>query len=146
MFGLIGLEESEPNKVYVSEVIYVSLIVGICFTVNYFRTNISDIIDINGAVVGFFFIYLIPAVLHIKCLYFSRGKRPLPLKEDPEGDGSGYEQVGTQQGGQQHKGRHEPEVKQTNIEIIGTPYSQPSEFSAKKPESPMEDPLLGIGS
>lgn len=42
------------------------------------QVNISDIIDINGAVIGFFFIYLIPAVLHLKCLYFSKGKRPMP--------------------------------------------------------------------
>lgn len=51
--------------------------VGICFLVGFFRIDIDDIININGAVIGFFFIYLIPAVLHIKCLYFSKGKQPL---------------------------------------------------------------------
>jgi hypothetical protein len=54
------------------------IIVGICLAVGLIQVDVSDIIDINGAVIGFFFIYLIPAVLHLKCLYFSRGKRPLP--------------------------------------------------------------------
>jgi len=54
------------------------VIVGICLAVGLVQVNVSDIIDINGAVIGFFFIYLIPAILHLKCLYFSRGKRPLP--------------------------------------------------------------------
>ena len=58
--------------------------VGICFLIGIFKISISDIIDINGAVIGFFFIYLIPVILHIKCLYFSKGKKPLP--ELPEGD------------------------------------------------------------
>lgn len=52
------------------------MVVGICFVVGIFKVNIDDIIDINGAVIGFLFIYLIPAVLHIKCLYFSKGKKP----------------------------------------------------------------------
>jgi len=42
------------------------------------EVSIDDIIDINGAVIGFFFIYFLPAVLHVKCLYFSKGKIPLP--------------------------------------------------------------------
>ena len=55
--------------------------VGSCFLIGLFEVDINDIIDINGSVVGFFFIYLIPAVLHIKCLYFSKGKRYLPEPE-----------------------------------------------------------------
>lgn len=52
--------------------------VVVCFIVGYFEVDINDIIDINGAVIGFFFIYLIPAVLHVKCLYFSKGKKKIP--------------------------------------------------------------------
>ncbi len=65
--------------------------VGVCFLTGFFRVNVDDFIDINGAVFGFFFIYSIPATLHIKCLYFSKGKRPLssfsslsPPQETPE--------------------------------------------------------------
>ena len=31
-------------------------------------------IQINGGIVGFFFIYLFPALLQFKCLYFARPK------------------------------------------------------------------------
>ena len=48
--------------------------------VGYLQVDVDDIIDFNGAVIGFFFIYFIPASLHIKCLYFSKGKRPLPAE------------------------------------------------------------------
>ena len=65
--------------------------VGICFLIGLFQVNIGDIIDINGAVIGFIFIYFIPALLHIKCLYFSKGKRPVPepieVYEQPAEDG-----------------------------------------------------------
>lgn len=77
MFHVFQISESERGKVHIGEIIYFLLIIGLCFTVGILEVNISDIIDINGAVVGFLFIYLLPAVLHIKCLYFSKGKRPL---------------------------------------------------------------------
>lgn len=28
----------------------------------------------NGSVIGFFFIYFLPSILHIRCLYFSKNK------------------------------------------------------------------------
>lgn len=52
--------------------------VGICLTIGLLKISITDIIDINGAVIGFFFIYFLPALLHIKCMYFSKGKRRIP--------------------------------------------------------------------
>jgi hypothetical protein len=70
----------------VSEIIYFLFVVGVCFVVGFFKVNIDDIIDINGAVVGFLFIYMIPAVLHIKCLYFSKGKRHLHITSPDEID------------------------------------------------------------
>lgn len=36
--------------------------------------NIDTIISINGSIVGFFNIYFFPAILHVKCLYFSKNK------------------------------------------------------------------------
>lgn len=41
------------------------------------QINIDIIININGAVLGFCFVYLIPMLLHIKCVYFPRNKRPM---------------------------------------------------------------------
>lgn len=89
MFGVIGFPESERGKVTVPEIIYISLVIGACFLIGFFEVNIGSIIDINGSVIGFLFIYFIPAFLHIKCLYFSKGKRPLPQLEL----GESYEQV-----------------------------------------------------
>jgi len=47
-----------------------------------FQISIDIIIDINGAVLGFCFIYLLPSILHIKCTYFPKGKRLLAVKQD----------------------------------------------------------------
>lgn len=78
IFAVIGVEESHAGKVSIPEVIYIVLAVGVCFLMGILDVSITDIIDINGAVVGFFFIYLLPAMLHLKCMYFSKGKLPLP--------------------------------------------------------------------
>ena len=45
---------------------------------------LKDIIDFNGAVVGFFFIYFIPAALHVKCLYFSKDKVPVQVQQQTD--------------------------------------------------------------
>ena len=34
--------------------------------------KISTVIEIHGAVIGFFYIFLVPIAIHIKCVYFSR--------------------------------------------------------------------------
>ena len=36
MFGVIGLEESERGKVTVPEIIYISLVIGVCFLIGFF--------------------------------------------------------------------------------------------------------------
>jgi hypothetical protein len=36
--------------------------------------KINTIVDINGSVIGFFFIYFLPAILHIRCQYFAKNK------------------------------------------------------------------------
>jgi hypothetical protein len=79
------MEESHKGNVSIPEVIYIILAIGACLLIQLLNVSISDIIDINGAVIGFFFIYFLPAFLHIKCLYFSKGKQPLlplPAEED----------------------------------------------------------------
>ena len=34
------------------------------------QISIREIIDLNGAILGFFFIYFFPLALHFKCKYF----------------------------------------------------------------------------
>jgi hypothetical protein len=41
------------------------------------KLSIRDIIDLNGALVGCLFVYMIPAALHIRCLYYGKGKIPI---------------------------------------------------------------------
>lgn len=48
--------------------------VGVCLLVCVLQVSIRGLIDVNGAVIGFFFIYAIPALLHLKCLYFSKSE------------------------------------------------------------------------
>ena len=38
------------------------------------KVKINTLVDVNGSVIGFFFIYFLPALLHIKCRYFSKNK------------------------------------------------------------------------
>ena len=75
LFSIFNLPESHRKDVNAPEVIYVIIAVGGALTVGVLGFSIEKLIDINGAVIGFFFIYLFPAILHIKCMYFSKGKR-----------------------------------------------------------------------
>jgi hypothetical protein len=83
MFGVFNLEESHGRRINFVEVIYVVIFIIICLGITLLKVKIGDIIDINGALIGFFFIYFLPALLHIKCMYFSKGKLPLSLKNEP---------------------------------------------------------------
>lgn len=65
----------------IPEIVYFIFVIGVCFIIGYFKINVNDIISINGAVIGFFFIYFLPAILHLKCVYFSKGKKPIPKIE-----------------------------------------------------------------
>lgn len=60
------------------ELIYTVSSIGLCLIIGILGVNIDVIIDINGAVLGFCFVYFLPSLLHIKCLYFSKGKRKMP--------------------------------------------------------------------
>jgi len=74
-FGVFQLSETVGRTVNIAELVYIVIFIAICLIVAIFQVNINDIISINGAVIGFLFIYFMPALLHVKCLYFSHGKR-----------------------------------------------------------------------
>lgn len=59
------------------ELLYIALSIGVCLAITLLKISIRDIIDFNGAVAGCIFVYFIPAALHLKCLYFSKGKVPI---------------------------------------------------------------------
>ena len=65
--------------------LFILLIVFLVFALKSFvHTSIDMVIDINGAVLGFIFIYLLPSMLHIKCTYFPKGKKLLVPAVDNE--------------------------------------------------------------
>lgn len=74
---MVGLRESAVRIVNLPELIYIVVMIIICLCLSALRVNIDIIIDINGAVLGFCFVYFLPSFLHIKCLYFAKGKRIL---------------------------------------------------------------------
>jgi hypothetical protein len=57
------------------EIIFVVVIVLISAGVFFAKITIENLIEINGAVIGFFFIYFIPGIMHFKCLYIK--KKPI---------------------------------------------------------------------
>lgn len=60
---------SDKASITLRESVYTVVLLAICLTVSLTGVDIGDIIEINGAVVGFFFIYFLPLITHIKCLY-----------------------------------------------------------------------------
>ena len=78
------------------------------------KVNINDIIDINGSVIGFFFIYFLPALLHFKCMYFPKGKRPIPPKLETTEEEEDTEDGNKQKAGQT-EGQH-PQIQLPDID------------------------------
>ena len=82
-FSIFRLKETGARQINIKELIFIISLVGICFfLVSIVKIKIDTIIDINGAVLGFCFIYLIPSLLHIRCVYFSKGKKLLQPPEE----------------------------------------------------------------
>ena len=57
------------------------LVIAACFGIYMAGVSIDNLIEINGAVIGFFFIYFLPALLHVKCLYFCCNKDENMVRE-----------------------------------------------------------------
>lgn len=77
LFGVLNYENTTKGKISTIELLYVALSIGVCLAITLLKISIRDIIDFNGAVAGCIFVYFIPAALHLKCLYFSKGKVPI---------------------------------------------------------------------
>lgn len=60
--------------------IYIGVVVLICFGVKISGMSLETILALNGTIFGFFFIYLLPISLHVKCVFFST---PLPSTSHP---------------------------------------------------------------
>lgn len=47
------------------------------------RASIKSIIELNGAVLGFFFIYCFPVFIHLRCAFMKHDKLLDKPKEEP---------------------------------------------------------------
>ena len=73
---MFSLQESKQGQILkIQEAFLAFFVIAICFTVYMVGVSIDNLIEINGAVIGFFFIYFLPALLHMKCLYFCTGNK-----------------------------------------------------------------------
>ena len=80
LFNIFKINETKKGQIPYREVIYGSIFLGICLLIRLLGVKIDTIISINGAIIGFFNIYFFPALLHVKCLYFSSNKKTMKEK------------------------------------------------------------------
>lgn len=78
MFTTCGLKESNHGQLLNPlEILFAVAIIGAALGIYFANVSIELIIEINGAVIGFFFVYLMPASMHFKCLYLPKKKPPV---------------------------------------------------------------------
>lgn len=71
LFSIFGKKVSAKGEIAGLEIIYTVCLIAICLIVSLTRMEIGDIIEVNGAVVGFFIIYFLPLITHIQCVYWT---------------------------------------------------------------------------
>ena len=54
------------------EVIYIILVMITIMATFMLGVNLKSLLSINGAVLGYFYVILIPIWVHLKCIYFNR--------------------------------------------------------------------------
>ena len=74
LFSIFKIKETIKGKISVWEVGYAAVFVAVCLLIRLLKVKIDTIVDINGSVIGFFFIYFLPTILHIRCQYFAKNK------------------------------------------------------------------------
>ena len=58
---------------------------AVCLVFGIFNVSPGIVIAIDGAVVGFFIIYVVPVKLHLKCLYEKEGRHQVTTNESVNG-------------------------------------------------------------
>lgn len=77
VLSFCGVKETKEKEIFnVAETGFIVIVLALTIGVYFAGVSIDSLIEINGAVIGFFFIYFIPAAMHFKCLYIPT-KRPL---------------------------------------------------------------------
>ena len=63
--------EDSPNITIPELIVYVCTY-GLAYLIYALGVKVSTIIEINGSVIGFLYVFLIPIAVHIKCVYFTK--------------------------------------------------------------------------
>jgi sodium-coupled neutral amino acid transporter 9 len=79
------------------EVVYVAATIFISLVIRLTEIKASIIIELNGSIVSFFFLYLIPIGLHLKCVYFSNNGNTKGTEEEKKEVETSREEQGTNQ-------------------------------------------------
>lgn len=56
------------------EIVYFVLVIGICLFAKIMNLRAPTIIELNGSIICFIEIYLIPIVIHLKCIWWDLSK------------------------------------------------------------------------
>lgn len=64
---LFNIEEVDKFTWQESAVVVVAM--GICFIISLFNVQLSVLLAINGSLVAFFYTYLVPVYIHLRCYY-----------------------------------------------------------------------------
>ena len=83
-----GWTESAHGEVKATEVAYYCAIMSLVLLCGVARLPLNTIISLNGAVLSFIFIYVLPCAMHVKCLYFSHNSKLVQLDPHFGGEGS----------------------------------------------------------
>ena len=65
--NLFSIEEVDKFTWQESAVVIVAM--GVCFIFSLFDVQLSVLLAINGSIIAFFYTYLVPVYLHLRCYY-----------------------------------------------------------------------------
>lgn len=77
MFNIKNSREGEFFTI--PEIVFVVVVIGLGLGLYFANVTLQSVIEINGAVIGFFFIYFFPALMQFKCLYFTKPKKIIQI-------------------------------------------------------------------
>lgn len=76
------IEHSQKNDISIGEIIYITIVVAICYSIYKFKISLSLIIDISGSIIGYLFAIFIPIWIHLKCLHYDKSSGFIEDDED----------------------------------------------------------------
>ena len=70
IFQIFEIEHDPTKNITISEIIYIVVIVGMCYSLKKVNIPFELVLDFTGALLGYVFSFFIPILIHLKCLHF----------------------------------------------------------------------------